>query len=97
MICIPLYHIHSRNIVHRGLKPNDILLKLLGKKEILMIIDFGISYIPKSGSVTTVKDMMSPYYSSIEQLECEDANPSFDIWSLGINLYFLMAKKVPYE
>lgn len=61
-----------------------------------MIIDFGISYFPKSGSVTTLKDYMSPFYSSIEQLELEDAHPSFDIWSLGINLYQLMAKKLPY-
>ncbi len=67
MICIPLYHVHSKNIVHRGLKPDDILIKLLGKLEILMIIDFGISFFPESGSVTTVRDMMVQFYASIEQ------------------------------
>ena len=39
---------------------------------------------------------MSPYYASIEQQEEKDAHPSFDIWSLGIILYTLMARKEPY-
>jgi serine/threonine protein kinase len=66
MICIPLYHIHSKNIVHRCLKPDDILSKFLGNQEMFMIIDFGSSYIPNSGSVTTVRDTMSAFYASIE-------------------------------
>ena len=44
----------------------------------------------------TVKDAMSAFYASIEQLDLEDAHPSFDIWSSGITLYTLMAKKEPY-
>ena len=39
---------------------------------------------------------MSPFYASIEQLNEEEAHPSFDIWSLGIILYTLMAKKEPF-
>ena len=39
---------------------------------------------------------MTPFYASIEQLNEEEAQPSFDIWSLGIILYTLMAKKEPY-
>lgn len=62
-----------------------------------MIIDFGISYLPESGSLTTVKDKMSSYYDSIEQMDLQDAHPSFDIWSLSIILYFLMARKEPYK
>jgi serine/threonine protein kinase len=46
--------------------------------------------------VTTVKDAMSAFYASIEQLELKDAHSSFDIWSCGITLYTLMAKKEPY-
>jgi serine/threonine protein kinase len=40
--------------------------------------------------------MMTPLYASYEQLDKQDARPSFDIWSLGINLYTLMARKEPY-
>ncbi len=46
--------------------------------------------------MTTVKKSMTPFYASIEQLNEEDAHPSFDIWSLGITLYTLMAKKEPF-
>ena len=61
-----------------------------------IITDFGTSFKPESGSMTTVKEMMSALYVSIEQLSTSDAHPSFDIWSLGIILYVLMAKKEPY-
>ena len=39
---------------------------------------------------------MTLLYASYEQLNLEDAHPSFDIWSLGIILYVLMARKEPY-
>lgn len=44
-----------------------------------------------------LKHVMSAFYASIEQLNVEDAHPSFDIWSLGITLYTLMAKTEPYR
>ena len=62
-----------------------------------LITDFGTSFKPESGSKTTVKEMMSALYVSIEQLATLEARPSFDIWSLGIILYVLMAKKEPYQ
>jgi len=43
-----------------------------------------------------MKDTMSAFYASIEQLDLEDARPSFDIWSLAVIAYKLMAKKEPY-
>ena len=61
-----------------------------------MITGFGISYKPDSLSATTVRDTMSAFYASIEQLELEDAHPSFDIWALGITLYTMMARKEPF-
>jgi serine/threonine protein kinase len=39
---------------------------------------------------------MTPFFASIEQLNEEDAHPNYDVWSIGIILYNLMAKKVPY-
>jgi serine/threonine protein kinase len=39
---------------------------------------------------------MTPFFASIEQLNEEDAHPTYDVWSIGIILYNLMAKKVPY-
>ena len=39
---------------------------------------------------------MTHYFASIEQLKEEEAHPTYDIWSAGIILYNLMAKKVPF-
>ena len=39
---------------------------------------------------------MTSFFASIEQLNEEDAHPTYDVWSIGIILYNLMAKKVPY-
>jgi serine/threonine protein kinase len=39
---------------------------------------------------------MTPFFASIEQLNEEDAHPTYDVWSIGIILYNLMAKKVPF-
>ena len=96
MICMTLYYIHKNGIVHRDLKPDNILQKFLGDKEIFSITDFGTSQNAKSQFKTTAKKIMTPLYASYEQLDEEDAHPSFDIWSLGINLYTLMARKEPY-
>jgi serine/threonine protein kinase len=64
---------------------------------LFVITDFGTSFRAESGSVTTVKEMMSALYVSIEQLALYDAHPAFDMWSIGIILYLLMAKKEPYQ
>jgi serine/threonine protein kinase len=40
---------------------------------------------------------LTPFYASIEQLDEKEAHSSYDIWSLGITLYSLMARKEPYR
>ena len=96
MICIPLYYIHSKKMIHRDLKPDNILQKFIGNEEMFVLTDFGTSFNPDSESVTTVKQLMTPLYAPIEQVAGYDAQPSIDIWSLGIILYALMARKEPY-
>jgi serine/threonine protein kinase len=61
-----------------------------------IITDFGTSFKPNSGSITSMKETYSDLYASLEQLGSEDAHPSFDMWSLAIIIYKLMAKKEPY-
>ena len=96
MICIPLYYIHKKNIVHRDLKPDNILQNLIGGKDLFLITDFGSSFQPNSQALTTVKELYSIFYASIERINKDEAHPSQDIWSIGIILHTLMAKKVPY-
>jgi serine/threonine protein kinase len=62
-----------------------------------VITDFGTSFRPESGSLTSMKETMSALYASIEQLELEEAHSSFDIWSIGIIVFKLMAKTEPFS
>jgi len=43
MICIPLFYIHKENVIHRDLKPPNILCKKVGNFNVYAITDFGIS------------------------------------------------------
>ena len=97
MICIPLYYIHKNNIVHRDLKPLNILSKYIGELEIFFITDFGTSKNTKNNNnKSTVNTLKTLPYASCEQLQDKPAHSSFDIWSLGISLFFLMERKLPY-
>ena len=69
MICIPLYYIHKNNIVHRDFKPDNILQKYIGDKEIFLLTDFGTSQNANGEFLTTAKSVMTNKYASIEQLE----------------------------
>ncbi len=60
-----------------------------------MITDFGTSSKANTKFLTTVKNM-TPFYASIEQINEEPTSPAFDIWALGIILYHLIAKILPF-
>ena len=66
MICIPLYYIHSKKMIHRDIKPHNILIKQIGEKELCVITDFGLFQIPNSNFLVTVKTAMTPFYASLE-------------------------------
>ena len=62
-----------------------------------MLTDFGISIKKGSKLVTTVGNKLTFKYASIEQLDEKEAEPYFDVWSLGVITYQLMSGKFPYE
>lgn len=89
--------IHSNNITHRDLKPNNILF--LDKEQTrIVIIDFGISGICNGMSREVIKAgtlrYVPPEIASGEAYTC---SPKIDIWSLGIILYLLHNKEFPFE
>ena len=89
-----LEYIHSKNIVHRDLKPENLLL---GKDNILKIIDFGLSNFCEPDNFLETP-CGSPCYASPEMVSGDKYNGHMiDIWSTGIVLFAMVCGYLPFE
>ena len=89
-----LEYIHSKNIVHRDLKPENLLL---GKDNILKIIDFGLSNFCEPDNFLETP-CGSPCYASPEMVSGDKYNGHMiDIWSTGIVLFAMLCGYLPFE
>ena len=94
-ICDGLSEAHSLGVVHRDLKPNNIMIDRGGNAKIM---DFGIARAVKGKSITGPGVMIgTPQYMSPEQVEGKDVDQRSDIYSLGIILYEMLTARVPFE
>lgn len=90
-----LAHAHTNNIIHRDIKPQNILMTLDGRAK---VTDFGIARAASSATLTHTGDIVgSVHYLSPEQAKGAQTTEQSDIYSLGIILYELIAGKVPYD
>ncbi len=86
---------HENHIIHRDIKPHNILVTADGHAK---VTDFGIARAVSSATVTHTGDIVgSVHYLSPEQAKGLQINEQSDIYSLGIILYELVTGKVPYE
>ena len=93
-ILLALDHAHTKGVIHRDIKPQNIMIMQGGK---IRVTDFGIAKIPKSESLTLVdKAIGTVYYISPEQASSRKIDARSDIYSLGIMLYEMVTGKLPF-
>ncbi len=94
-LCEGLSEAHRLGVVHRDLKPNNIMIDTDGNARIM---DFGIAQSLKTKGLTESGIMIgTPEYMSPEQVEGIEVDSRSDIYSLGIILYELVTGSVPFE
>ena len=93
-ICRGLQYIHSKNIIHRDIKSQNIFLMKNGK---IKIGDFGIAKALTNSKNNASTVIGTPYYFSPEIINGELYNYKTDIWSLGVVLYEMCCLKLPFE
>ncbi|MBN1224583.1 MAG: protein kinase, partial [Candidatus Aminicenantes bacterium] len=94
-VCDGLAEAHSLGVVHRDLKPGNIMIDTNGNARIM---DFGIAR-SLTGRGITDKGVMigTPDYMSPEQVEGKDIDQRTDIYSLGVILYEMVTGRLPFE
>ena len=87
--------VHATGIVHRDVKPGNVMLLPDGTAKLL---DFGIARQSEDTTVTATHSIVgSPTYMAPEQVQGDLGEPSADIWALGVLLYEMLAGRPPFE
>jgi len=94
-VCEGLSEAHRLEVVHRDLKPQNIMIDKEGNARIM---DFGIARSIKGKGITSAGVMIgTPEYMSPEQVEGKEVDQRSDIYSLGILLYEMLTGNVPFQ
>ncbi|HAN20802.1 MAG: hypothetical protein A2Y15_01970 [Clostridiales bacterium GWF2_36_10] len=89
-----LEHAHSKGVIHRDIKPQNIMLQKNGE---IKVTDFGIAKLPNTPALTlTEKAIGTVYYISPEQASGKETEYYSDIYAVGIMLYEAVTGKLPF-
>jgi serine/threonine protein kinase len=86
---------HARGVVHRDLKPDNLLVDAKGR---VRVTDFGIAYADRADRLTKTGAMVgTPVYMAPEQFHRKDKpSPASDVWALGVLLFVALSDELPF-
>ncbi|QSX08742.1 Stk1 family PASTA domain-containing Ser/Thr kinase [Alkalibacter rhizosphaerae] len=94
-IALALDHAHKNNVIHRDIKPHNILM---AEDLVPKVADFGIARAITTSTITLVEETMgSVHYLSPEQARGGFVDERSDLYSLGIVMYEMMTGRVPFD
>ena len=104
-VCQAVQHAHQKGVIHRDLKPNNVLVARYDDRPVPKVIDFGVAKATGQaltertlhtgfGAVVGTPEYMSPEQASFNQL---DVDTRSDVYSLGVLLYELLAGSPPFS
>ncbi|HWT89773.1 MAG TPA: protein kinase, partial [Solirubrobacterales bacterium] len=99
--CAGLDYAHRRGIIHRDVKPGNLMIvggPIGGGEMIVKLTDFGIARAIEQTRITQVGSVVgTAAYLSPEQVRGEEATPATDVYALGVVLYQFLTGRLPYE
>ncbi len=99
--CAGLDYAHRRGIIHRDVKPGNLMVvggPVGGGEMTIKLTDFGIARAMEQTRITQVGSVVgTAAYLAPEQVRGEEATPATDVYALGVVLYQFLAGRLPYE